>query len=126
MILSENGAPVYLAVFVLCAQESFFNSTCTLPPSCLGSTGALNHTHASQAPAEPAPAAPPPLITHDEQPSSTELSLKSQWTPLPLPLAAAGWISFSAGLSLLVRFHVKAQPVRLMEPGFVFPSSCTV
>lgn len=72
---------------------------------------ALNQTHASQSPTEPTPAAPPPLITRDEQPSSAELSLKSQWTPLPLPLASPEWISFSAGLSLLGRFHVKAGPL---------------
>lgn len=72
--------------------------------------GALDGTLASQSPTEPTPAAAPPLITHDEQPSSAKLSLKSQWTPLPLPLASAEWISFSTGLCLLGRFHVQASP----------------
>lgn len=66
---------------------------------CLSYTGVVNQNRASRSPTEPTPAAPPPLITHDEQPSSTNLSLKSQWTPLPLPLASAEWISSSAGLT---------------------------
>lgn len=105
-------------LFVLCVQESFFEFNMyaiAQPAATLLISGsalpALNQTHASQSPTEPTPAAPPPLITHDEQPSSAELSLKSQWTPLPLPLASPEWISFSAGLSLLGWFHVKAGPL---------------
>lgn len=97
------GAFFEFSVYPLAQQQHF-----SLQPR---RYGALNRTHASQSPTEPTPAAPPPLIAHDEQPSSAKLSLKSQWTPLPLPLASAEWISFSAGLCLLGRFHVKASPL---------------
>lgn len=82
----------------------------------------MNQNHSSQSPIEPTPAAPPPIITRDEQPASTNLSLKSQWTPLPLPLASAEWISSSAGLSFQAMLLVRARlyPVRLMETGVVF------
>ena len=50
-------------------------------------TSLVNQIHASQSPTEPTPAAPPPIITHDEQPSSTNLSLKSQWTPSSPPIS---------------------------------------
>lgn len=105
------------SVCLVCARVFFeFNMYAIAQPAATllitaSALPALNQTHASQSPTEPTPAAPPPLITHDEQPSSAELSLKSQWTPLPLPLASPEWISFSAGLSLLDRFHVKASPL---------------
>lgn len=114
--LCENGALVYLAVCFACAGVFFEFSVCPLAQQQRFSLqprryGVLNRTHASQSPTEPTPAALPPLITHDEQPSSAKLSLNSQWTPLPLPLASAEWISFSAGFCLLGRFHVKASPL---------------
>lgn len=78
---------------------------------CCCYTSLLNQNHASMSPTEHTPAAPPPIITHDEQPASTNLSLKSQWTPLPLPLASAEWISSSTGCSL--------QAVFLSEPDSI-------
>lgn len=51
------------------------------------SSSPVNPTHASQPPTEPTPAAPPPIITHDEQAASTNLSLKSQWTPSSPPIS---------------------------------------
>lgn len=94
----------------------------------LSHTSPVNQNHGSQSPTEPTPAAPPPLITHDEQPSSTNLSLKSQWKPLPLPLASAEWISSSAGPSLQARAspcqsQAPSLPSRLMEAGLCFSSS---
>lgn len=73
--------------------------------------GVLDGTLASQSPSEPTPAAPPPLISRDEQPPSAKLPLQSQPSPLPLPLAPAEWMSFSTGLCLLGRFQVKAGPL---------------
>lgn len=82
----------------------FISNTSISSYYCFYYTSLVNPNHASQSPTEPTPAAPPPIITRDEQPASTNLSLKSQWTPLPLPLASAEWISSSTGLSLQAGF----------------------
>lgn len=82
----------------------FISNTSISSYYCFYYTSLVNPNHASQSPTESTPAAPPPIITRDEQPASTNLSLKSQWTPLPLPLASAEWISSSTGLSLQAGF----------------------